>query len=248
MDGVITCARYAFAPNYYKYCGPDSNGDISSYLAEGVSDPGLSRYLAEFTVLFPYLKLIAHENGIVDPFDPRVVDAYWVGNNLLERVGMKAFSEHLLYGQKLKMRISAKKLKWVIEKVPKGARIHHSFHVFSIFSRTGHHAVDHTLDTMDSCRISSGEILQNDQLSNSKSQTLRVKTDKLVYEDGKLKLKEGVVRQVLSQVDGDYSKTLKPGDWVTFHWGFICEKINEEKARRLEKFTKHNLKLANETI
>ena len=248
MDGVLTCARYAFAPNYYRYCGPDSNRTIADYLKEGVSDLGLSAYLSEFAVLFPYLKLIAHENGIADPFDPRVVEAYWIGNSLLDRVGMRAFSEYLQYEQKLKKRLPAKKMKWIVEKIPKGAKIHHSFHVFSIFTRTGHHAVEHTLDTMDNCRISSGEILQNDQLSNSNFQTINVKTDKLIYEHRKLKLKQGVVREVALPVDGDFTDMLQPGDWVTFHWGFVCEKINSAKAKRLETFTLHHLRLANETI
>jgi len=247
MDGVLTCARYAFAPNYYKYCGPDANRTIASYLKEEATDPGLSAYLSEFAVLFPYLRLIAHENGIADPFDPRVVEAYWVGNSLLDRVGMRSFSEHLQYEQKLRKRLPAKKMKWIVDKIPKGAKIHHSFHVFSIFTRTGHHAVEHTLDTMDNCRISWGVIRQNSKLKTQNSK-VQVKTQKLVYENGKLGLKDGVVREVALPVDGDFAKMLQLGDWVTFHWGFVCEKINPANAKRLETFTLHHLRLANETI
>ena len=247
MDGVLTCARYAFAPNYYKYCGPDANRTIASYLKEEASDPGLSAYLSEFAVLFPYLRLIAHENGIADPFDQRVVEAYWVGNSLLDRVVMRSFSEHLQYEQKLRKRLPAKKMKWIVEKIPRGAKIHHSFHVFSIFTRTGHHAVEHTLDTMDNCRISWGQIIANGkwQMANG---NIRVKTQQLVNEEGKLRFKDGVVREVALPVDGEFAKNLKPGDWVTFHWGFVCEKINSAKAKRLEAFTLHHLRLANETI
>ena len=247
MDGILTCARYAFAPNYYKYCGPDANRNIASYLKEEASDPGLSAYLSEFSVLFPYLNLIAHENGIADPFDPRVVEAYWIGNSLLDRVGMRSFSEHLQYEQKLRKRLPAKKMKWIVEKIPRGAKIHHSFHVFSIFTRTGHHAVEHTLDTMDNCRISWGQIIANGkwQMANG---NIRVKTQQLVNEEGKLRFKDGVVREVALPVDGEFAKNLKPGDWVTFHWGFVCEKINSAKAKRLEAITLHHLRLANETI
>src|SRR3989338_10040062 len=161
MDGVLGWGGYSFASNYYKYGGPDANRSIAAYLKEGVSDPGLSVYLSEFAVLYPYLKLIAEENGIADPFDPRVVEAYWIGNTLLEHIGMKSFAQHLLYEQHLKKRLPPKKLKWVIEKVPRGAKLHHSFHVFSIFTRTGHRAVEHTIDTMDNCRISWGQIISN---------------------------------------------------------------------------------------
>jgi hypothetical protein len=244
MDGVLLCARYAFAPNYYKYCGPDVNRGIAAYLKEGVSNPGLSAYLSEFAVLYPYLNLIARENGIADPFDPQVVEAYWIGNKLLEKVGMKAFSEHLQYGQKLKKRLPPKKLKWIIEKVPKGARIHHSFHVFSIFTRTGHQAVDHTLETMDSCRIGWGQISSKFKMKNLK---LKLKSQKLIYKNGQLRLKDNVVREVALPVNDSYIKTIKPGDWVTTHWGFVCDKVSPTQVKNLEFYTKHNLQLANET-
>lgn len=249
MDGVFTCAKYAFAPNYYKYCGPDANRTVAAYLKEGVSDPGLAQLLIEFAVLYPYLKLIARENRIADPFDLRVVEAYWIGNRLLEKVGLKSFNEHLLYEQKLKKRIPAKKLKWVMEKIPAGAKLHHSFHVFSIFARTGHHAVDHTLNTMEECRIGWGVVLDSEPKAKNQKQstTLELKTQKLIYEKGKLKLVDGVLREVNLPFT-NFEKKIRAGDSVTYHWGFICAKINKRQAQQLEFYTKHNLRLANKTI
>ena len=245
--GVLTCARYAFAPNYYKYCGPDTNRKIKDYLREGVSDPGLSQYLSEFVVLYPYLKLIAQENGIADPYDPRVVEAYWIGNSFLDRVKVGSFVDHLHFGQRLKDKIPSKKLKWVIEKVPRGGKVHHSFHVFSVFTRTGHHTVDHTLDTMDQCRIGWGKIIKSSKLKAQNSK-IKIKTQKMAYEDGKLKLKNGIIREINLPVGNKMSKKLKPGDWVSYHWGFVCDKISQEQAKSLAHYTKLNLKLANETI
>lgn len=247
MDGLLTCARYSFAPNYYKYCGPDANRSIADYLKEGVSDPGLSAYLSEFAVLYPYLKLIAEENGIADPFDSRVVEAYWVGNDLLEHVGMKSFAQHLLYEQHLKRKLSPKKLKWIIEKVPKGAKLHHSFHVFSIFTRTGHQAVEHTIDSMDQCMIGWGKVIEKSKFKSQKSK-VQLKTQRLVYKDGKLHLKDGVVREVMMPVENDFGISLKAGDYVTYHWGFVCDRITEAQARKLEYYTNLNLRLANETV
>ena len=40
----------------------------------------------------PYLRLIAAANGIADPLDRRVVEAYWLGNGLLERTDLPAFT------------------------------------------------------------------------------------------------------------------------------------------------------------
>jgi hydrogenase maturation factor len=203
--------------------------------------------LAEFAVLYPYLQLIAHENGINDPFDKKVVEAYWIGNELLNNVGMRSFSDHLLYKQRLKERVTKKALKWIIEKIPNGAYVHHSFHVFSIFTRTGHQQVPHTLDTMDQCRIGWGKIIKIDN-SISKKPVIKLLSQKLIFQKGKLDIKDRVERNVVLPVINNYTKRLKTGDWITFHWGFVCDKIKEFQVRQLKYFTLFNLNLANDTI
>ena len=140
MQGLLRCARYSFAPNKLRYCGPDKNKELEAYLKVRVEDRGLKQLLNDFKVMYPYLKLIEDENGIDDPFDERVVEAYWIGNELLETVSMKEFYDHLMEGQGLKKRFKQKDLKRIVGKVPAGARVHHSFHVFNIWSRTGHEA------------------------------------------------------------------------------------------------------------
>lgn len=259
MNGLLKCARYAFAPNKLKYCGPaDKNFQLFSYIAEDVKDQGLNELLNDFAVMYPYLKLIADENGIMDPFDERVVEAYWIGNELLEGVSLKSFWEHLMIGQRLKDRFKKKDLKWIVGKVPAGAKVHHSFHVFNVWNRTGHEAKPHTVQTMDSCRISAGEILQKDQFSRTnlpaqagfqKNAALQVKTDRLVYENSKLKLEKGAIKKVSWRVgDKAFVKGLKKGDLVTIHWGWACEKVTRRQVKNLEKYTKWHLRLANETI
>jgi hypothetical protein len=253
MRGLLKCARYAFAPNKLKYCGPaDKNFQLFSYIAEDIEDQGLNELLGDFAVMYPYLKLIAEENGIGDSFDERVVEAYWIGNELLEGVSLKSFWEHLMAGQRLKERFREKDLKWIVGKVPAGAKVHHSFHVFNVWNRTGHEAKPHTVKTMDSCRISAGEILQKDQFSKTnfqKNAKLQVKTDRLVYRDGKLGLERKVIKEVSWRLgDKSFVKSLQPGDWVTIHWGWVCEKVTRRQVKNLEKYTKWHLKLANLTI
>ena len=243
MKGLWRCARYAFSPNKLKYCGPDKNAELLGYIVEGVRDAGLGELLGEFKVMYPYLKLIADENGIKDGFDERVVEAYWLGNELLEGVSMKQFYDHLLEGQGLKKRFKKKDLKWMVGKVPMGAKVHHSFHVFNVWNRTGHEAKPHTVETMDKCRISWGEVVKRGK------DGLRVKTQELRYEDGRLKLKKGVEKEVSWRVgDKRFIKDLKKGDLVTMHWGWVCEKVNREQVKNLEKYTEWHLRLANLTI
>lgn len=243
MQGLLRCARYSFAPNKLRYCGPDKNKELEAYLKVRVEDRGLKQLLNDFQVMYPYLKLIADENGINDPFDERVVEAYWIGNELLETVSMKEFYDHLMEGQGLKKRFKQKDLKRIVGKVPQGAKVHHSFHVFNIWSRTGHEARLHTVETMDSCRISWGEVKK---ISKDK---VKVKTQGLEYKEGKLKIRKGIEKEVSWRI-GDKSliDKLRLGDLVTMHWGWLCEKISEKQAENLEKYTRWHLKLANLTI
>ena len=244
MRGMLKCARYAFSPNKLKYCGPvDKNFQIFSHIVDKVEDQGLVELLDDFQVMYPYLKLIADENEINDPFDERVVESYWIGNDLLEKVKLKGFWDHLMDGQKLSKRFKQKDLKWIVGKVPMGAKVHHSFHVFNIWSRTGHEAKPHTIETMDSCRISWGEVV-----SKSKEK-IKVKTQELEYVDGQLRLKLGATKQVSWRIgDKELIRDIKKKDLITFHWGWVCEKIDKSQVRNLEKYTKHHLKLANLTI
>jgi hypothetical protein len=76
MEGIMRCSRYSFGPNRLHYCGPDANKELHDLIESGESNIGLAHLLKQFKTLFPYLKQIAQANGIKDPFDTRVVEAY----------------------------------------------------------------------------------------------------------------------------------------------------------------------------
>lgn len=243
-NGLLTCAAYAFAPNYYQYCGPDQNTQLLAHLFSKASDPQLSEMLAKFGTLYAYLQTIAKANKITDPFDKRVVEAYWLGNSLLENVSAQDTYLSLLEGQNLKKRLNKKDQKWLYPKVGLGAKLHHSFHVFNVFTRTGHHTVKHTAETMDQCRISHGEILQ---ILNPKSKNpkLLINSNKIVYRAGKLCIDKNIHREISlphNQIP------IKIGDLVSSHWGWYCDHISKTQAQNLEKYTKIHLELANTTL
>src|SRR5580693_7950991 len=78
--------RYAYPPNALGYCGPADFAAFREYAVAGVVDRGLVRLARAFGGAWPYLELIAAGCGIGDPLDRRVVEAYWVGNDLLDKV------------------------------------------------------------------------------------------------------------------------------------------------------------------
>src|SRR5215213_10622161 len=156
LAGQLRFIHYAFMPNRLQYCGGDDNRTLLEYGTAQVVDGGLTPLLRRFTGALPYLQLIARANGIADPFDSRVVDAYWIGNSLLDHVEVRQLYDSLLerFGKQLQGRTRD----LVLGKAPAGARPHHSFHVLDVHSRVGE--LGHTLATLERCRVSWGRVLQ----------------------------------------------------------------------------------------
>src|SRR5947209_11344332 len=158
QSGMLRFIRYAFMPNRLRYCGGDDNRTLFEYGIEQAIDGGLPLLLRRFTGALPYLQLIARANGIADPFDSRVVEAYWIGNDLLNHVEVRQLYDALLerFGKQLQGRTR----ELVLGKAPAGARPHHSFHVLDVHSRVGE--LEHSLHTRDSCRVSWGQVVAVD--------------------------------------------------------------------------------------
>lgn len=236
--GALLAARFSFMPNRLGYCGPEENRAMLDYVAEQHSDRGLEQILARFAGAFPYYSFIAAANGIADPFDTRVIEAYWIGNELVERVEVADLQRHLL--DRFSRRVPARVLQSVIGQVPAGARPHHNFHVFSMPIRTGHLELPHTLETMDECRVSWARVLADH------GDTLLVERRPLTRAGDDITLDAPAPRSVHRRFDG---KTLLPdvsaGDLVAVHWGCACYRLTARQQRYLEKFTKDLLILTN---
>ncbi|MFO8011584.1 MAG: DUF6390 family protein [Dehalococcoidia bacterium] len=239
LDGTLLFARYAFMPNRLAYCGGDDNHALFDYCKENHTDPGLVMLLEKFQAALPYLKLIARSNGICDPFDWRVVEAYWLGNELLDRVNMSRFYDSLT--ERFSAQINSKALGYLLSKPPMGARPHHSFHVFDVHSRAG--TLTHNLDTMENCRIGWGRI------SEINGANFIVSYQPLEMEAGKLKLGNEERKSVLRQIDGKgFVTQYEMGDWISFHWDWACDVLTERQVRNLHRYTCYHLELANQTL
>jgi len=243
MDGVLRCSRYAFGPNRLHYCGPDANKEILSYIREGMNDLGLESLLQGFRTMYPYLNYISRVNHIPDPFDEKVVEAYWIGNQYLEHVDKQSFYRHLLEDHHLKKRFGQKTFDHIAEKIGKGALPHHSFHVFNIWKRTGHDERIHTLESMDACRISWG-IVQ--EISGP---FITIKTQPIALKNNRLVLGDVTTKKITHQLDADFDvDDLKVGGIVSMHWGVICEILSPSQLAMLKKYTQKSIDLANADI
>jgi Family of unknown function (DUF6390) len=242
--GALLFGRYAFPPNRLGYCGPDDNDALLQQVAAKKPDEGLLELERRFEGAYPYLCLIAQANGIPDPFDSRVVEAYWIGNELLERVEAAPMYESLR--DRFSSRMKTSEFGWLASKLELSARPHHNFHVFDVYVRAGlmrNERADIAIETMDSCRISWGRVLEVD------GPDVVVERPQLILGAGKLTLSEPRPFRASRQLDGrGFVDGVKQGDMVAIHWNWACDLLDAGALSRLQRATQRSMALANLTI
>lgn len=241
--GLALAARYSYPPNSLSLCGPARQNNLAWYTASQQPDLGTKEILEQFSTLYPYLCFIAGENHLKDPFDLRVIEAYWLGNALINETVRSDFLHFLDDDLPLSKKLLKKESDILKQKVATGGLPHHAFHVLNVYRRTGHQDIPHTVETMDACLINWGKVTK---FAGGK---VIVETKPLRTIDGKLQFGDGMHRALRMQGETDVLlKTLNVGDWVSYHWGYVCQKLNTTKLRNLKMYTLHALRFANRHI
>jgi hydrogenase maturation factor len=71
----------------------------------------------------------------------------------------------------------------------------------------------------------------------------------LELRDGRLALGEARPEEILHSVDGKgFTASVRPGDWVSIHWGWACEVLDDRKLANLVRVSQQHLEVANRTI
>lgn len=243
ISGIILCDRYAYPPNSLHLCGPDKQANLLYFCTTGNIDKGNLEILSKFNTLYPYLSLIAKENNLSDPFAKKVVEAYWLGNRFLDRVKIRSLAGHLADKLLLKKKLPRKNFTKLLDKLPLGLLPNHAFHVMNIYKRSGNIDDNFNLQTMNACLINFGRVVKI--LLDS----LIIKTRPLIMSSQKMEFGDTVKRKILFQAKKDsLARDLKPGDYISYHWGYFCEKLTVVKLHNLIYYTNLSLSLANKTI
>ncbi|MFC6707443.1 DUF6390 family protein [Flexivirga alba] len=240
-SGATLFVRYAFAPNSHGYCGPGDSEGFLGYGLAGRIDSGFRQMAQAFAGAWPYLELIAGATGISDPLDCRVVEAYWVGNRLLDRVGVTNIGNSMEDRFRFRTGIKFSSLAAGVEA---GGLPHHSFHVFCIYPWIGllgeDRRAEHALTVLDRCRIRWGQVvaLQGDQVV--------VESQALSWTGSQLVLGAPAREIVIRAVDGvGMVQDLAEGDWVSMHWEWICDRLTPRELAALRHYTDVHLGLVN---
>jgi uncharacterized protein DUF6390 len=220
--GVLLFARYAYPPNELGYCGPDG----AAAMLRPDEPAEIARRARQFDGAWAYLEFLAGAAAIDDPLDAAVVEAYWIGNELLDAVqgaALVGFLRDRFAGQPGGT--------W--REAGDRAAAHHSFQVFEVYPwatllrRTGNPAA---VSVLDRCRIRTGTVLA------VAGEQATVRSRPLIFDGHDLIAGPPADELVNWAAEGrSLLPGLSAGDRVTLHWDWVCDVVTAEQAARVEE-------------
>jgi hypothetical protein len=221
-------ARFALPPNRLGYCGPAAGAELAAYAAEP-GERGLRELAAGFEGAYPYLQLLAGANHRPDPLDADVVEAYWIGNELVDRVPVQALGAHI--DDRFRRRAGTS-WRHIGDSLPAGVA-NHSYHVLHVMPWAGllrDGIVDEPLRIVDRCRISWALVL-----AGATGGQVPVRRTPLVWSGSRLVHGAPVVELVETPFG------VEAGDVVAVHWDWICERLDARQLAWLRRLTDRQL-------
>ncbi|MFH1400287.1 MAG: DUF6390 family protein [Nanoarchaeota archaeon] len=234
MDGLDLAIRFSYIVNRLHFCGPhDAMDGFLRYATKHDNADEVRKSLMRFEGFFPYLSAIASKHG-KDPFDHDVVEAYWIGNPLLD-----AFTKDDMRMIMSDLGRRGLPKSWVEDlsaRMPDGAMPHHAFHVMYVGVGRTTGTVETTLQNMDNCRPSWG------RAESVMRDSVVVDTQTLTIEKGIYSLRSDVKTAVyLPQLLTD----VKIDDVVALHWGFAGMRLSKIQSQNLQKYSAAVISIVN---
>jgi hypothetical protein len=222
-SGPLRFVRFASPPNRLGHCGPVASDGVGEYLHAPI-DGGFAELAAQFEGAYPYLQLIAGAAHRDDPLDAEVVEAYWIGNDLLDRVSLLDFGNSI--DARFRRRAGSA---WsnIDGSIAEGVA-HHSYHVLHVTPWTGlmrRGVVDEPLRIVDQCCVSWARVV------DAGVGGPLVRRSPLIWSGSRLRFGEPVVEPVTSPIG------VEVGDWVALHWGTVCERLSLQQLAWLRRTT-----------
>ena len=231
-------ARYAYPPNELGYCGPDGS-DVLLAAAGGGAAGDMRARAQRFDGAWVYLQIIADAVG-ADPLDERVVEAYWVGSDLLDEIDADVF------GARVRTALAGEVgADWrCLDAREPNAVPHHSFQVFAVYPWVGLLGRGDTArHILDRCRIRTGFV------ESVAEEFLDVRYRPLTWDGAALGLGDDVPERVRwSNAGRALSELPAVGDAVALHWDWACDRLTADQAAAADAHTARQLDLTNAAI
>lgn len=241
-EGLKLLIPFAFGPNYLKYCGPIGTYRLLySCWKSGRYGKKVKRIFTKFEALYPYLCLIAECNEL-DPFDYEVIEAYWIGNKLVENVSVQELKENLYreFSPSLTREIISKKLEKIKGDIPPT----HLFHVLYFTSITGKLKI--TLSSQEKCKVSLGEVKKmGGEKAKVEFNGLTIKNKKYSF---KKRRKEIWIEFPVKGEKISFISDINRGELIFFHWDLAVLKPDRKQVKNYLKYSKIVLEKVNKFI
>lgn len=234
INGAQLCARFAYKPSDLKYCGSEESPKDAIMCIKSGSCSAFRKNIKSFKSLYPYLKTISHKYNL-DILDYKVVEAYWIGNDLLKGFTKEDFEFYLkilqrcnrsdFFIKKTRDRFIENKLNFIP---------HHAFNVFLVGIGNVSSKAELNLENLNNCLITGGRVVGMNK-SKAKINVRKLKLvdrQKLCF----ISVEEGV------EVKQSFIKELQKGDYIVRHWNSVCLKLTKEQLSKVYLFNKINLR------
>lgn len=219
-EGLRTAALYAFGCQRTKELNIDEI--LKKFVIFGKNEKEIEFYLKKLEPYF-YYQLIAMANRIEEPFNERVVRAYWIGNRLLEKVKPELLKEMVGQVDSFYLR----QANYLII----GGKAHHNFSVLSKIPVKNKKIVE----VVNQCLISWGKVIEKFGTE------LTVLYQPLILQNRKFILKDPLIKKVKC----DLIERVKINDIVSIHFNEAREILSESDLEYLQKYTKEAIEMFN---
>lgn len=218
MKGEIITALYSFGCPELRQFGAEN------FIFGFLKDPTLPKLPQARTILErlePYLfyQLIAKKNNL-EPFDPRVVRAHWLGNELLKEIEERDIKECFS-----KISTHDTRILKLIDLT--GGLPHHNFDALWILKKVKKITADLQKEIND-CMIRVGKVIE-------------IKNDKILVETQGIVFDEFHLENTKEEISKFFLKEIKIGDYVSIHFGKARERITASIAKNLTRISQEAL-------
>ncbi len=218
-------SRFSLPPNSLGHCGSNEAPQkfIDCVVNGECSDIGDE--ISKFITLNPYLKTISEITGL-PKFSYEVVEAYWLGNDLVKNVKVEHYK--ILLKNFRDQGVPVHLIDKFEEEVPGKFIPTHFFQVLRSRSIGKESFLSLGIERFNDCMIRWGEVLHVDK------QKIVANLNSLEEREGRLELtkKESNVFQIPGFLTG-----LKVGNIIAVHWGQGVKILDNEEAAKISFWT-----------
>ncbi len=220
-------SRFSLPPNSLGYCGHNTAPEKFNSCVINGNCAGVEEELEKFIVLHPYLKTIAELTG-KSKFDHEVIEAYTIGNSLLDKIPENGYAK--LLDNFLEQGVPDFFVEQLRTEIPKKFIPTHLFQVLHVGVGRASGSVPFNLDSANNCMVRWGNItkVNNSELTvvlNTLEGNLEKKSLKIINKHETLNFNEG------------FTPKLKVGSTIAVHWNQVIKSLTEKEVEKIDYWT-----------